>query len=78
MAGGGADGSSPRQPPLPHIGAALRIRISAGRQARATAETHRAMERAMVELLSITNIGFYTQAFHGGTPQSVSEFTPKL
>jgi len=32
----------------------------------------------MVELLSITNIGFCTQAFHGGTPKSVSQFTPKL
>jgi hypothetical protein len=46
--GGGADESSTKHPPLPHMGAALRIRISAGRQAKATAEMPRAMERAMV------------------------------
>jgi hypothetical protein len=35
------------------------------------------MERAMVELLSITNMGFCIQASHGGRPKSVSEFTPQ-
>jgi len=60
MAGGGADGSSPKHPPLPHMGAALRIRINAGKQTSATAEMRRVMEPNTVELLSITNLGSVT------------------
>jgi hypothetical protein len=62
MAGGSADRSSKEQSEQSPPGAALRIKISAGRQASATAETSRAIERTTVDLLSITNMGFYTQA----------------
>jgi hypothetical protein len=42
------------------MGAALKIRISAGRQTSATAEMRRVMEPNTVELLSITNLGSVT------------------